>query len=113
MSERLPLTPLSVAILVALGREELHGYALMQEVEEGSGGHLRPGTGSLYAALQRLMNEGWIRESPNRPRPDEDSRRKYYQITEEGREVVGDELRRLVCLVDDARAHGLIPAEGL
>lgn len=109
MSYETPLTPLSLALLVSLGREDQHGYSLMQEVEERSGGQLRPGTGSLYAALQRLLDDGLIVDSPDRPRPDEDGRRKYYRITAEGRRAVADEARRLNGLLSDARAAGLIP----
>jgi PadR family transcriptional regulator PadR len=96
------LTPLSMAILVALGREDLHGYALMREVVERSDGRLSPGTGSLYAALQRLMEEGLLIESPRRPGADDDARRRYYRITRAGMDR----------LLADARAHGLIPARG-
>jgi DNA-binding PadR family transcriptional regulator len=106
-----PLTPLSMAILVALGREDLHGYALMQEIEERSDGRLSPGTGSLYAALQRLMDAGMIVESPDRP-VDDDARRRYYRITPGGRAAVADEAERMDRLLEDARAHGLIPARG-
>lgn len=106
-----PLTPLSMAILVSLGREDLHGYALMQEIEERSDGRLSPGTGSLYAALQRLMDAGLIMESPYRP-ADDDARRRYYRITPEGRTAVAEEAQRMDRLLADARAHGLIPARG-
>lgn len=112
MTHETPITPLSMALLVSLGREDQHGYALMQEVEEQSGGRLRPGTGSLYAALQRLMDEGLIVESPDRPRPDEDGRRRYYRITAAGRRAVVDEAERLRSLLSQASASGLIPADG-
>jgi len=111
MSTESPLTPLSMALLVALGHGDLHGYALLREVEDRSDGRLRPGTGSLYSALQRLMEEGLIVESPDRPE-DDDSRRKYYRITGEGRASVATEARRMEELLADARRHGLIPASG-
>ncbi|MGH7464524.1 MAG: PadR family transcriptional regulator, partial [Longimicrobiales bacterium] len=63
-----PLTPLTMAILLALTKEELHGYALMQEIEEQTDGSVVPGTGSLYAALQRLEDEGLVEPAAgNRP----------------------------------------------
>lgn len=111
MPTEAPLTPLSMALLVALGSDDLHGYALLREVEERSDGKLRPGTGSLYAALQRLLEEGLIIESPERPR-DDDARRKYYRITEQGRAAVAVEARRLEGLLAEARRHGLIPVRG-
>lgn len=104
------LTPLSLALLVALGAGDLHGYALMRAVEERSDGRLAPGTGSLYAALQRLMDEGLIVESPERPADDDDRRRRYYRITEGGRMAVAHEVDRLDRLMADARSYGLIPA---
>lgn len=107
-----PLTPLTMSVLVALGARDLHGYALMQQLDERSDGRLRPGTGSLYAALQRLMDQGLIVESPDRPADDDDARRKYYRITDAGRAAVADEAARMHRLLDDARRFGLIPARG-
>lgn len=109
MSADAPLTPLSLAVLVTLGGGDRHGYALLREVEERSQGKLSPGTGSLYAALQRLMDEGLLVESPERPDDDDDARRKYYRITEAGRAAVAAEARRLEELLADARRHGMIP----
>ncbi|MGD8319245.1 MAG: helix-turn-helix transcriptional regulator [Gemmatimonadota bacterium] len=105
------LTPLSLALLVALGAGDLHGYALMRAVEERSGGRLSPGTGSLYAALQRLMDEGLIVEAPDRPE-DDDRRRRYYRITDQGKGAVAREADRLERLMADARSYGLIAAKG-
>lgn len=110
MPSESPLTPLSLSLLVTLGGGDAHGYALLRSVEEGSRGRLRPGTGSLYAALQRLMEEGLIMESPSRPADDDDARRKYYRITEAGRKAVAAEARRLEELLTAARRHGLIRA---
>jgi DNA-binding PadR family transcriptional regulator len=112
MATESPLTPLSMALLVALGGGDLHGYALLREVEERSAGWLRPGTGSLYAALQRLMEEGLIVESPERPDGGDDARRRYYRITAEGRRAVAHEARRMQDLLAEARRHGLLPREG-
>lgn len=105
------MTPLTMAILVALGGGDQHGYALMRGIQERSDGRISPGTGSLYAALQRLMDEGLIVVSDDRP-PDDDARRKYYRITAAGKRAVADEATRMRRLLDDAHAHGLIPAEG-
>jgi DNA-binding PadR family transcriptional regulator len=82
----------------------------MREIEERSGGHLVPGTGTLYAALQRLMDCGLIEESRDRPGDDDDARRKYYRITREGRAAVAAEAERMDRVLADARRHGLIPA---
>jgi len=102
-----PLSPLSMAILLALADGERHGYALMQEIEAQTDGALRPGTGSLYAGLQRLMADGLIRESAGEPGADR--RRRYYAITEQGREVARAEARRMLRVLDTAAAKNLAP----
>jgi DNA-binding PadR family transcriptional regulator len=102
-----PLTPLSMGILVALAGGDLHGYALLQELEREALGGLVPGTGTLYAALQRMMEEGLIVESPDLPAPDEDQRRRYYRITREGRAAAAEESRRLAQLLETARQRKL------
>ena len=56
-----------MAILLGLSDGDRHGYALMKEIERQTDGALKPGTGSLYAALQRLMDDGLIEESPELP----------------------------------------------
>jgi len=102
----LPLTPLSMAILLSLARQDLHGYALMSDVAEQLG--KRPGTGTLYAALERLEDEGLIEESPEKPGPREDQRRKCYRITPGGRECARAESARLLRVLDIARRASVI-----
>jgi DNA-binding PadR family transcriptional regulator len=101
-----PITPLSMAILLSLARQDQHGYALMAEVAEQMG--KRPGTGSLYAALERLEEESLIVESPDGPGPREDQRRKYYRITRVGRECARAEAVRMLRVLDAARDASLI-----
>ncbi len=97
--DALPITPISLAVLLALAEGDQHGYALMKEIDRHSEGRLRPGTGTLYAALQRMLEEGWV-ELSSRRRAKEDARRRYYRITRLGREVARAELARLARLVD-------------
>jgi DNA-binding PadR family transcriptional regulator len=107
----LPLTNLACNILVALGNEDRHGYAIIKEIEERSAGAVTVRSGTLYTALQRLEESGLVEESGDRPAPDrDDRRRRYYRITELGREVVAREMRRLATLLDAARDKDLIPA---
>lgn len=101
-----PLTPLSMAILLSLARQDQHGYALMSEVAEQLG--KRPGTGSLYAAVDRLEAGGLIMESPEGPGPREDQRRKYYRITDAGRECARAEAARMLRVLDIARETAVI-----
>ena len=101
-----PVSPLTMAILLALVREDLHGYALMAEVAAQTG--KRPGTGSLYAALERLVEEGLIMETPEGPGPREDQRRKNFRITRAGRECARAEAGRMLHVLDVAREKSLI-----
>jgi len=105
----LPLTPLSMAILLALADRDRHGYGLMKEIERQTDGAVVPGTGSLYAALQRLMEDGLIAESTELPSPDQDRRRRYYAITGAGREVARAEARRMLRVLEVAREGRLVP----
>jgi DNA-binding PadR family transcriptional regulator len=103
----LPLTPLSLAVLLALSDEDRHGYAILKEIERESEGRIRPGTGTLYAALQRMVDEELLKESGG-AEPGEDARRRYYGITSLGREVARAEVRRLARLVELAGEKRLV-----
>jgi DNA-binding PadR family transcriptional regulator len=106
-AELLPLTPLSLGVLLALAEGPCHGYALLSELERQSNGRLKPGTGTLYAALQRMIDEGLLEEA-KRP-AGEDERRRYYAVTPFGRSVARAELKRLAELMDAAGARRLLP----
>ena len=103
----LPLTTLSLSMLLALGDGPLHGYAVLKTVERESGGRTRPGAGSLYAALDRMVADGLIEESG--PAPDEDQRRRYFGLTSLGRRVVRAEMARLTEVLAVATGKGLTP----
>jgi DNA-binding PadR family transcriptional regulator len=104
---QLPLTPLSTGILLALAAQELHGYALMKAVEEQSDGVLTSGTGTLYAALTRLLEDGLI-EVCQRATGDQ-RRGKSYTISDAGRELLRAEANRLNAIVRRARDVNLGP----
>jgi DNA-binding PadR family transcriptional regulator len=103
-----PLPTATFHILVALVGEDLHGYAILRDIEQRSAGGVRLGAGTLYRTLQRLLEQGWIVELDERPAQD-DERRRYYRITPLGRRVVEAEARRLTEMLDYARARGLAP----
>jgi DNA-binding PadR family transcriptional regulator len=103
----LPLTPLSLAVLLALADADRHGYAILKEIERESEGRIRPGTGTLYAALQRMVDEGLIEEAVAAADDEEDARRRYYGITALGRQVARAEVGRLARLVDLAAGKRL------
>jgi DNA-binding PadR family transcriptional regulator len=100
----LPLTPLAFHVLMALADSGRHGYAIIQEVATRTDGLIKLRSGTLYTLLQRLLGEGLIAESDERPRSDEDDeRRRYYRLTPLGRDVLGADARRLETAVAEAR----------
>ena len=101
----LPLKTNWFHILLSLAAEEQHGYGIMQEVLERTGGkvHLWPAT--LYGTLARLIDAGLIQESEERPAAElDDARRRYYKLTSPGRSVLDLESQRLEELVNVMRA---------
>ena len=105
-----PLSAPVFHILLALAEEERHGYRILLEIERRTEGAIRLGTGTLYTAIKRLLDQGLIEESEERPDPElDDARRRYYQLTPEGEEVAGPEARRLESLVSQARTKKLLP----
>ena len=105
----LPLTPAVLHILLALADGERHGYGIMREVEDRTGGEVRLGPGTLYGAIKRMLADGLVEESGERPDPKmDDQRRRYYRITDLGRRVAGAEAERLAGLVNTAREKKLL-----
>ncbi len=100
----LPLTPALFHVLLSLADGEKHGYALMKEVEERTGGTVRLGTGTLYGIVKRLLADGLIRESA----AGSDERRRAYRLTAFGRKVALAEAERLRDLVVSAHAKKLL-----
>ena len=105
----LPLPPATLHILLALADGERHGYAIIQDVEERTGGELRMSAGTLYRSVARMVEQGLIVEVSNRRTREEDERRRYYRLSAFGTTVARAELRRLSQLVEMARARGLKP----
>jgi len=111
MDGRLPLTPLSFQILIALADGPKHGYGILKEIEETSGGPVKSSTGTLYLAIQRLEQGGLLEEEKTASCGD--SRRRYYRLTAGGREVAVAETRRLATLLGVARDKKLVGAQKL
>ena len=98
------LGPAAIAILVALGPDERHGYAIMREVEILTDGRTRLAPGTLYTNIKRLLAAGLIEETDERPDPSmDDERRRYYRLTDAGRAAVAAEVGRMDALVSRAR----------
>ena len=105
----LPLTPVVFEVLVSLGDQDRHGYAIMQEIEDRTEGGVKLRPGTLYRAVDRMLADGLIEESASRPDPEyDDERRRYYRITRFGRRVVSAEAERLAAAVESARAKKLL-----
>lgn len=96
----LPLKPHWFHVLLSLADREQHGYGIMQEVLERTGGKVRLWPATLYGTLKRLIDAELIEESDERPAPElDDARRRYYRLTRLGRRVLAAESERLEDLV--------------
>ncbi len=94
-----PLPAASLHIVLALLDGELHGYALMRRVGELSDGVVKMGPGTLYGTLNRLVEDGLIVETTDRIERTESERRRYYELSPDGRSTALGELARLQSLV--------------
>lgn len=109
----LPLTPATFHILLALSTDPLHGYAIMNEVERLSEGLVTMGPGTLYGTIKRLVADGMVEESDDRPDPElDDERRRYYRLTGFGQRVLSAEVARLRRMIANAGSLGLRPGFG-
>ena len=100
-------------ILLALADGDKHGYAIIKEVRRRSGGEVELGASSLYAVLKRLVADELVVETDERPHPSlDDERRRYYRLSELGRQVAVAEMKRLEGLLRQARAKRLLPGPG-
>ena len=100
----LPLKPQWFHILLSLAGEEQHGYGIMQEVLQRTGGKVRLWPATLYGSIKRLIEAELIEESDERPAPElDDARRRYYRLTELGKRVLDAECERLQELVHAIR----------
>jgi DNA-binding PadR family transcriptional regulator len=106
IQEFLPLKAQWFHILLSLAGGEQHGYAIMQEVLEHTGGKVRLWPATLYGSIKRLIEAELIAESGERPAPElDDARRRYYKLTALGRRVLDAECERLMELVHAIRSR--------
>lgn len=115
MAQREPDEPVEISpqvfhILLALASGDQHGYAIMQDVADRTGGKVRLSPGTLYGSVKRLLEQGFVAELREKERPkDDDERRRYYRLTPAGRKAVLAESRRMENLLKQARVYGLAP----
>ena len=105
----LPLPPATFNVLLAVGGRELHGYAIMSEVERLSDGAIRMGTRTLYGTVKPMVETGLLVQS-GRTDLGDDERRRYYRLSDFGRRVLDAETRRLQAMM--RRAGALRPGLG-
>ena len=98
----LPLSAATLHILLSLAGEELHGYAIMQEVQRQSEGKYKLGPGTLYDNLQKMIDRGLVEELGKKP-GDDDPRRRYYRLSMLGRGVLTAEISRLDDVVREGK----------
>ncbi len=102
----LPLSPAVFHILLCLADGERHGYALKREIARRTEGRLTLGPGALYGSIAKMLDQGLIEESDDRPDPHlDDERRRYYRIKQLGRRVAQAEASRMRELVRLATAR--------
>ena len=112
--DHLPLRSIDFLVLLMIAPKERHGYGIMQDVVEHTGGRIELEAGSLYRTTRWLRAEGLLEESARRPAADlDDERRRYYRLTPLGRRVVAAEatrLRNLVRIAESARLIDPLPS---
>jgi len=104
-----PLPAAAFQIMLALADGDLHGYAIMREVEEQTGGRLRLGPGTLYGSIQTLL-EGKLIEEVDRPgdREGASERRRYYRLTIAGRKLARSEAEKMADVLRVARSRKIL-----
>ena len=102
--EKSPLTEATYFIMLSLSQEARHGYAIMKDVQILSDERVVLSTGTLYGALKRLLEQGWIKRVEEDFNSDDSGRiRKAYALTNRGRRTLEAEVSRLHVLIDAAK----------
>ena len=101
----LPLKPDAFYVLLVLLHGERHGYAIIRDAAERSGGRVALQAGALYRLLHRMLDDGLVVEAQRRPAADaDDERRRYYRVTPFGRRTIAAEAERMASLAEAARS---------
>lgn len=103
-----PLAPTEMQVLLVLAQGPLYGYAMLQALEQESGGAVQPDIGSLYRTLGRLLERGLVADAGERE-PERGKPRRYYRLTPRGRSLLRAELERLAGVISLARRRSLLP----
>jgi DNA-binding PadR family transcriptional regulator len=106
------MAPAVFHILVALADQPRHGYGIMLDVAERTGGKVKMSPGTLYGSIKQMLENGLIEEVEERPARGDDERRRYYRLTRDGREAARQEMARMSALLSQARVTSLRLKEG-
>jgi DNA-binding PadR family transcriptional regulator len=105
-----PLTIPVYQILLSLADRDLHGYAILRDIEDRTGGEVILAAGTLYAAIARLVRDGLVEELAGPAADGDDARRRTYCITEQGRRAAAADAERMRRFVRMAEEKRLLPA---
>ena len=105
------MAPVVFQILIALADQPLHGYGIMLDIAERSGGQVKLSPGTLYGSIKQMLEDGLIEEVAGRFAAD-DERRRYYRLTRQGRDAARQEMARMSALLSHARLTSLRSNEG-
>ncbi len=104
----LPLKPVDYHILMVLLDGKRHGYGIVQDIADRTGGKIKLVPGNFYAMLNRMIGAGLIAEAETKTHDGDGAKRRYYRIAPLGKRVAAAEAERLKGLVDEARARHLL-----
>ena len=107
IQDHLPLSETTFFILLSLAQEPRHGYAILKDVEILSDGRIRLSTGTLYGALKRFLEGGWIEKVHELTGSQNGRQRQTYRLTSKGRRILEAETRRLGDLLAAAQQRTL------
>lgn len=105
---KIPLTPAVFYILLALHTKERHGYDIMKQVRIDSNDTIKMGPGTLYGSLKRMLEDAYIEELVD-PDDSTDERRRYYRLTDIGRQALALEVQRLETVMEIVKRNNLVP----
>lgn len=108
LKSSLPLTPAVFHILLTLSVGEKHGYEIMKSVRQDSNGKVKMGNGTLYGSLKRMLSDKLIEDAGDRTDGD-DTRRKYYKLTNLGQEALRAEVERYLATSEIIKKYRLVP----
>ena len=106
-----PLSPPVLYILLALADDELHGYAIMQEVADKTEGRVQLLPGSLYSTIKRMVADELIEECAG-PSESDGPERRYYRTTGDGRRAAANEIDRMAAVMNFGRSKNVSPSGG-